>query len=100
MPPSFGADRFRSRDCLCRNQAARSSQWFALKELPPTLGEPGTRFLFAVDIPFACDEQELSCHEGCKRRVGVRRIGPEVHEQQASTVRNALTGAPEQLQIM
>ena len=32
--------------------------------------------------------------------MGMRRIGPEVHEQQASTFGNVLTGAPEQLQIM
>ena len=53
-------------------------------------------FLFAIHIPFACEHLELASYQGGKGWLGVRWIGPEVDQEQASTNRDALTGPLEQ----
>src|SRR6266567_933570 len=85
---------------LSHNQAGWSRQWLVLQRSPSRLLEPGTHFLLAIHIPFACEHLELTGHQGGKRWLGVRWIGPEVDQQQASTNGDALTSTLEQCKVM
>src|SRR3712207_64274 len=91
-----GASWVRPLHRLCCDERDRSRQRLLSGEPPSGAAQPRDAFVDAVYVAVIDVDREFACHQCCREGPAVRRVGPEVGDQQTGS---GFSGRPDLAQV-